>query len=211
MKFILKYIARQFGNPTGFGGNISTFIMNYLNQKQYKTVVANLNIQATDTVLDAGFGNGYLLGKLSKQNLLKIYGVEISADMINTAAKKNRKEIKLGTIQLLLSDVQNLPLEDFSIDKAYTINTIYFWKDIYKGLSEIKRTLKSDGLFLNVLYLKEWLDKLPITKYGFTKYTVEQIEKATVESGLKIERIVEIQSKKSICIISRKETLCLTK
>ena len=102
-----------------------------------------------------------------------------------------------------MADVQNLPFEDSSIDKAYTVNTVYFWQDIDQGFSEIKRVLKPNGIFLNVLYVKEWLDKLPITQYGFSKYTVEQIEKIIIENGLKVERIIEIQHGKSICVIAR--------
>ena len=204
MKTILKYISRQFGNPTGLGGKISTFFMNCLNRKQYSVVVENIDIQQTDTILDIGFGNGYLIRKLSDKNPQKMCGIEISADMLNATAIKNQKKVEQGKVQLLLADVQNLPFEDISIDKAYTVNTVYFWQDINKGFSEIKRVLKTNGIFLNVLYLKKWLDKLPITQYGFSKYTVEQIEKANVESGLKIERILEIQKGKSICVIARK-------
>jgi ubiquinone/menaquinone biosynthesis C-methylase UbiE len=204
MKAIFKYIARQFGNPTGFGGKISTLIMNCLNRKLYGAVVENLNIQETDTILDIGFGNGYLVRKLSNENLEKMYGIEISPDMLKVTADKSRLKIEQGKVELLLADVQNLPFENDLIDKIYTINTVYFWQDIHKGFAEIKRALKPNGVFLNVIYLKSWLDKLPITQYGFSKFTAEQIEKITTESGLKIERILEIQSKKSICVIARK-------
>ena len=207
MKLIYKYIARQFGNPTGCGGKISTLIMNCMNQKQYKTVVENIDIQATDAILDIGFGNGYLIRKLSYKNPQKIYGIDISPDMLNTATTKNRKMIEQRKMELLLADVQELPFDDSSIDKAYTVNTIYFWQDISKGFSEIKRILKPNGIFLNIIYLKEDLDKLPITRYGFNKFTVEQIETVTIESGLKIERIIEIERQKSICVVAKKESL----
>jgi flavodoxin len=56
------------------------------------------------------------------------------------------------------------------------------------------------------LYLKEWLEILPVTRYGYSKYTAEQIEKITAESGLKIERILDVQPGKSICVIAKKTT-----
>ena len=204
MRAIYKYIARQFGYPTGFGGAISTFIMNCLNRKLYKAVIDNLSVLPTDTILDIGFGNGLLVRSLSSQNLKKVYGVEISPDMLKSATAKSRKKIEQGKVELSLASVQELPYENNLIDKAYTINTVYFWQDVHKGFAEIKRILKPDGVFLNVIYLKEWLDKLPITKYGFSKYTAEQIERITIESGLEVDCIVEIQSKKSMCIIARK-------
>ena len=207
MKTIYKYIARQFGKPTGFGGKISTFIMNCLNRKLYEAVIDNLDIQATDTILDIGFGNGYLVHRLSNKNFHKLYGIEISPDMLKVATKKTLKKIEQGKVELLLANVQDLPFESGLIDKIYTINTIYFWQDIHRGFVEIKRVLKPNGVFLNVIYLKEWLDKLPITQYGFSKYTVEQIEKITLESGFKIEHIIEVQSKKSVCVIARYEVM----
>jgi len=205
MKFISKYIAKQFKNPVGFGGRFATFMMNRQNWKQYQSVIDNINIQITDKVFDIGFGNGYLIRKLLKNRPDKIYGIDISSDMVNLVSSKNREEIKDGKLQLMLGNVQDIPLENSSIDKAYTINTVYFWQDINKGFSEIKRILKPNGLFLNVLYLKEFLDKLPMTQFGYSKYTFEQIEKITVESGLKIENMVEIEHGKSICIIAKKE------
>ena len=204
MSMIYKYIGQQFKNPTGFGGKIATLIMNYQNRKQYQAVVENINIRESDTILDMGFGNGYLIRELSKQNPQKIYGIDISQDMLKTTAKKNRHKIEQEKIQLFVADVHNMPLADASIDKAYTVNTVYFLEDVHQVLVEIQRILKPGGIFFNVLYLKEWLEKLSVTRYGYSKYTAEQIEKITVDSGLKVEQILEIQPGKSICIIAKK-------
>jgi ubiquinone/menaquinone biosynthesis C-methylase UbiE len=205
MKTIYKYISGQFGMPTGFGGRVSTFIMNCMNRKLYRAVINNLGICETDTVLEIGFGNGYLIRMLANRRLQKLYGIEISPDMLNIAARKNRKMIDREKIRLKLADVVDLPFGHSSFDRVYTVNTVYFWSDIGKGLSEIKRVLKPGGTFLNVIYLKEYLDRLPITRYGFTKFTVEQIIRATTESGLKTVSIVEIEPRKSICVVAKKE------
>ena len=89
-------------------------------------------------------------------------------------------------------------------DKIFTINTLYFWIDTSKSFSEIKRTLKSNGIFLNVFYVKEFLDKITHTRYGYSKYTLEQITDMTEKSGLKVTRIIEIQPNASFCIIAEK-------
>jgi hypothetical protein len=34
----IKYVGKNFGNPNGIAGKISTKIMNIINQKQYKTL-----------------------------------------------------------------------------------------------------------------------------------------------------------------------------
>ena len=86
---LTRYIANQFGNPKGIGGRISTYIMNRLNQKMYKTVLSE--IKDNKKVLDIGFGNGYLIKKLVPKTDATIYGIDISEDMVKLATKRNKK------------------------------------------------------------------------------------------------------------------------
>jgi hypothetical protein len=57
---------------------------------------------------------------------------------------------------------------------------------------------------MNVIYTKEYLDKIIYTKHGFNKYTVEEIKDITEENGMKIIETIEIKKNKSYCIISEK-------
>ena len=59
-KFI-KFVGNNFGNPHGIAGKLSTKIMNVMNQKQYKAILDNINLEHNDTLLDIGFGNGFLI------------------------------------------------------------------------------------------------------------------------------------------------------
>ena len=88
---IVKYIGSQFAKPQGFGGRISTLFMNMLNKKQYSVVVKLMKELSPGSVLDIGFGNGFLLDKLSQNNNADFYGIEISEDMLHQASVKNKK------------------------------------------------------------------------------------------------------------------------
>jgi ubiquinone/menaquinone biosynthesis C-methylase UbiE len=204
MKLLLKYISGQFSKPSGFGGAVSTFLMNCLNRKLYRATIQNLQIQATDTILDIGFGNGFLLNRIAEKNPKKVLGIEISTDMILSARKRNKSFVEQGKMELFEANVQKLPFPDNFIDKIYTINTVYFWENAAAGLSEIRRVLKPDGLFLNTVYSKKWLDKLPVTKYGFSKFTTEELETLTLHCGFSIVKTFEIERNKSLCVISKK-------
>ncbi|MDR1748804.1 MAG: class I SAM-dependent methyltransferase [Spirochaetaceae bacterium] len=199
----IKYVGKNFGNPTGTGGKISTHIMNIINQKQYNAVLKNIKLEPHTSVLDIGFGNGYVIRKILRQHIpVKMYGIEISNDMLKSVSLKNRQHIITGTVQLLLEDIGKTSFAQNTFDTVYTVNTIYFWNDLEKGFSEIKRILKPGGIFLNVLYTKEYLNKIMYTKYGFKKYTIEEIETSTKNSGMQISEIIEIKKKKSYCIIA---------
>ncbi|GHV82953.1 SAM-dependent methyltransferase [Spirochaetia bacterium] len=202
-KNVIKYVGGNFGNPNGTGGKISAKLMNIINQKQYKAVLKNINIESNNTVLDIGFGNGYLINKLFKQNNnINIYGIEISNDMLNKVKNKNTEKISNGSLKLFLENIVKTSFEESTFDKIYTVNTVYFWNELNKCFSEIKRILKPNGMFINVIYTKEYLDKIIYTKYGFNKYSKDEIEEITKENGMKIIKTIEIKKNKSYCIIS---------
>ncbi len=201
-KFI-KFVGNNFGNPSGIVGKLFTKLMNIMNQKQYKAVLENLNLEPNDTLLDIGFGNGYLINKLLKNNIpIKIFGIEISNDMINNVSKKYKQFIENGYLKLCLENIENTSFNNETFDKIYTINTIYFWNDLEKCFSEIKRILKPNGIFLNAIYTKEYLDKIIYTKYGFNKFSLEDIIKVSEKNGMKIIKVVEIKKKKAYCVIA---------
>jgi ubiquinone/menaquinone biosynthesis C-methylase UbiE len=200
MKFLIKYIGQMFAKPEGVGGNISTLIMNLMNKKMYGQTLEYLDITNKDTILDIGFGNGFMLKKVAKYNPKKLYGIDISEDMLAKVKNKLNDE----QIELFLADAQKMPFADNSIDKIYTINTVYFWENPLKTIAEIKRVLKPDGLFFNIFYDKKFLDKITYTKYGFTKYEMDDLIELTQKGCLKFEKLIDIQKNKSACIVARK-------
>jgi len=203
MKFI-KYVGNNFRKPNGIGGKITTKLMNLMNQKQYKAVLDNINLENNDVLLDIGFGNGYLINKLFKMNnSIKIYGIDISDDMVNIVSRKYKQYIDNNCLKLLLENINNeTTFGNEMFNKIYTINTVYFWNDLKKCFSEIKRILKPNGIFINAIYTKEHLDKTEFSKYGFNKYSREDMVKLTEENGMKIKETIEIKKNKSYCIIS---------
>jgi Methylase involved in ubiquinone/menaquinone biosynthesis len=203
---LTKYIGEQFGNPTGIGGKLSTFIMNRMNQKQYRAVMRAIDIRPDETVLDIGFGNGYLIGKLAKSAADSSFrGIDISDDMLRGATKRNRKFVDQGKMQLQTGDVCKMTYADSTFDKVYTVNTIYFWQDIDAALTEIRRTLKPNGIFINAMYTREFLNSLRYTDYGFTKLTEPEFREAVTRNGFKIKETTEIKKNVSNCYVLEKQ------
>lgn len=177
--------------------------MNRINQIQYKSVMNNLNCSQKDRILDIGFGNGYLIKHLARKNEGDFYGIEISEDMLKTGCNHNSELIEQGKVHLTKGNVMDIPFENSFFDRIYTVNTVYFWEDLDKSLSEINRVLKPKGIFINVIYSKQWLDKMKYTQYGFSKYTPNELKDATLRNGLNVFQVIEIRKNISYCIISK--------
>jgi ubiquinone/menaquinone biosynthesis C-methylase UbiE len=196
----MSYVGEQFHKPTGLGGRLATFVMNRQNWRQYLGTESVLELDATDSVLDIGFGNGYMLNRLAGQHNCHFYGIDISSDMLDVATSRNRKHIGDGRMSLLLGSVEKTGLADGLIDKAYTVNTVYFWTSLDAGLTEIWRILRPDGVFINTVYSKAMLDSLPVTKNGYAKYEIDELLKAGERNGFSV-KIVPIVEGRSYSVI----------
>ncbi len=199
-----RYIGSQLGNPRGIVGKIVTSLLNIFNKKMYKKVVNEISLKDNDTILDIGFGNGYLFKKLYKKHKCDMYGIDISSDAVNMAIKKNKKAYNEGKLHVSVGDCCSLEFNDSSFEAITTINTIYFWSDTTKGLCEIYRALKDNGRFYNLIYSKEYLDKISYTKTGFKKFIPSELVPLGKEAGFKNIEIKEIVKNKSYLMIFEK-------
>lgn len=121
-----------------------------------------------DSILDIATGTGDLAINLHQTNAKKIVGLDISPGMLEVGQNKvNRKELQ-NTIKMMLGDSENLPFEENSFDAITVAFGIRNFENLEKGLSEILRVLKPNGLF--VILETSVPTKFPY-KQGYKFYT----------------------------------------
>ncbi|MBO0733015.1 MAG: class I SAM-dependent methyltransferase [Methylocapsa sp.] len=139
-------LMRLFGRPQGFLGRLGGLIMARTNRACAEWVLCLLDVQPNDKVLEAGFGPGVcieLLTGLAKGGY--IFGVDISEDMLAQAARRNKKAIASGHVELRRGSAASLAFANNSFDKALAINSMQVWPDALAGLREMRRVLKPGG------------------------------------------------------------------
>ena len=170
----------------------------------YRSVVKTIRADDSATILDVGYGNGYLLQQLDKKFACNLYGIEVSPDAGKLAAKRNKKGVDAGKIRLLQADCCDMPFNEQTFDFITTVNTIYFWQDTEKGLSEIARVLKPDGKFYNAVYSRAWLQKLAYTKEGFKFFNQQDYIDLGRKAGFAKVEIVDIKKNKNFLVVFTK-------
>lgn len=204
MSKFAEYIGSQFGNPRGLIGKICCIGMNIINRPMYRNTVAQMNLDNCHKILDIGYGNGFLLREIYKNNQVDLYGIDISEDMKKTASKRNKRALKNGQLFLKVGDCCELPYEDDMFSAVSSINTIYFWSDTVKGLSEIRRVLKKGKSFYNLIYTKEWFGKSSFTEKGFKKFEVDELVELGKEAGFEKAEVRDVVKGKSLMVIYTK-------
>lgn len=102
----------------------------------------NLNI------LDLSTGTGHIAIELAKKfPKAKIYGVDISEEMLNIARLKT-KEHGINNIIYLVQDVENLDFEDIKFDFITCGYGLFFYPNMEKVVSDISERLSDEGKFI---------------------------------------------------------------
>lgn len=147
-------------------------------KKAVKRIVKNLKKSETEKlknnsqvlrfsdsqVLDVACGTADSTIALAKAGVPRVTGVDISKGMLKVGEKKI-EELKLNsTITLKVEDCENLSFNDNTFDAAFIAFGIRNFEDKKKGLKELHRVLKPNGLLL-ILELSVPQNKILLSLY----------------------------------------------
>jgi SAM-dependent methyltransferase len=102
-------------------------------------------------VLDVGCGSGWatrLLAEYASHG--RVTGIDISDEMINLARETSRS---VPNVDYEIASAEQLPFSDKEFSHAFSMESLYYYRDIPRALSEIHRVLKAGGVFVTVVDL----------------------------------------------------------
>ena len=109
---------------------------------QRKKIIPN----ATGKVLEIGIGPGSNLKHYDNSKVTSILGIDPSKELNQIA--KNRAEKYNLNIEFLIESASDLSVDNHSIDTVVSTYALCSIPEPEKTLQEIKRVLKSDGIFI---------------------------------------------------------------
>ncbi|MDV6168929.1 bifunctional demethylmenaquinone methyltransferase/2-methoxy-6-polyprenyl-1,4-benzoquinol methylase UbiE [Flavobacterium sp. DG1-102-2] len=143
-----EQVAQMFdtisGNYDGLNRVIS-FGIDIKWRKKVLKLVAEKNPQA---ILDIATGTGDLAILLAQTRATEIIGADISEGMMEVGRKKVAEKGLDSRIKLVYGDSENLPFEDNYFDAITVAFGVRNFETLEKGLAEILRVLKPNGIFV---------------------------------------------------------------
>jgi demethylmenaquinone methyltransferase / 2-methoxy-6-polyprenyl-1,4-benzoquinol methylase len=131
-----------------------------------KKVVGIVQKHPHQTILDLATGTGDLAIAAAKLNPDKIVAADISSEMLKYQHKKLIRKNLTGLIELVNADAENLPFGDAAFDAAMIAFGVRNFENLERGLSEISRVLKKDGLIVVLEFSKP--ERFPVKQlYNF--------------------------------------------
>jgi arsenite methyltransferase len=179
----LEYLARQFACPSGWVGRwlIGPWL-DRVSRSMNRLVLEELQVRPQDRVLEVGFGGGALLRSTLKRSS-HVAGVEKSGAMVARARRRFAREANEGRLALHAASAEALPLADASVDKACSVNTIYFWSDPEVVMAEFARVVRPGGRLIVCFEPPEELRKWPGHEFGFRLWRGDEVARLMRNAG----------------------------
>ncbi len=189
---LAQQMAAQLCQPNGEAGVQTGEWMNRGNVHINADTLDILHAVANDNILEIGMGNGFFVKDILQKNpSIKYTGCDFSDVMVAEAKKLNAEWIDKGQARFVFADVANMPFQDGSFNKIFTVNTIYFWEDAIAILAELKRVLQKNGTLIISLRPKHLMENYPFTKYGFTLFTKATVVQLLTTNGFTFVQAIE--------------------
>ncbi len=163
-----EQVTQMFDNISDNYDGLNRVISFGIDVKWRKKVVAMIAAKKPSTVLDIATGTADLAILLSETAADKIVGLDLSAGMLEVGQKKVTEKKLDKKIELVLGDSEAMPFEDNYFDAITVSFGIRNFETLEKGLAEILRVLKPNGIF--VILETSVPEKTPF-KQGYSFYT----------------------------------------
>jgi len=105
-------------------------------------------------ILDVATGTGDLAIAAMKLNPSKISGIDISRKMLEIGREKVGKKGFSGKIDLIPGDSEKIPFDDNHFDVAMVAFGVRNFSDPLKGLSEMRRVIRTGGMIMVLEFSK---------------------------------------------------------
>ncbi|MBR6873269.1 MAG: class I SAM-dependent methyltransferase [Ruminococcus sp.] len=173
----------NFGNPKGLLGRMMLVSMDREHLPMAKWAYPKIRFPQAGVIADIGCGGGYNIKRmLTMSDKAEFVGLDISDESVRKAEKVNRDELG-KRVKIIKGSAEKLPFKDNSTDLVTAFETVFFWKDIRAGFSEVFRCLRPGGSFAVINNYGDpnvdWEKKVPC----MTRYTAEQIDALMTDTG----------------------------
>jgi arsenite methyltransferase len=129
--------------------------------------IARMRIPAGARVLEVGCGSGWAARELARAaSNVRVTGIDISDEMVVVAGDSS---VTTPNISFEVASAEALPFGDNVFSHAFSMESLYYYRNIPKALREIHRVLKPQGVFVAVVDLywenaptHQWIDTLKV-------------------------------------------------
>ncbi len=166
-----EQVAEMFDNISHRYDFLNHFLSLGIDKLWRKKAVKILSEIEPKVILDVATGTGDFAIESLSLKPKKVVGIDISQGMLDKGIIKIKKNGQEDIIELKYGDSENIPFEDNHFDAITVAFGVRNFENLEKGLSEMKRVVKTGGMAVVLEFSKP--KKFPIKQiYNFYFHNV---------------------------------------
>lgn len=143
-----EQVAQMFDTISEKYDGLNRVISFGIDIKWRKKVLKLVSDTNPSNILDIATGTGDLAILMAETKASKIIGLDISSGMLEVGKKKIAEKNLTNRVEMVLGDSEIIPFEDNTFDAITVAFGVRNFENLEKGLSEILRVLKPNGIFV---------------------------------------------------------------
>ncbi|MEO8416365.1 MAG: class I SAM-dependent methyltransferase [Ginsengibacter sp.] len=177
-----KDLLNKTGDVDYFDWNYK-FPIKYIQKYRFERIVKLLGNEKYHSLLEVGTGSGIFLPELSK-HCEHLYACDIHTefDNIDVLCKKYR----IKDYQLSTQSIEKTNFPDESYDAIIAVSVLEFVPDIQRVITEIRRILKREGVFITICPMES-----KVLDFFLSFYTRKSPKEESGDSRQKVSKILE--------------------
>jgi ubiquinone/menaquinone biosynthesis C-methylase UbiE len=158
--------------------------------------IAAMKVKPASRVLDIGCGSGWASRLLAEYAAAgRVKGIDISDEMVDLAREQSRSYLN---VDFEVASAEQLPFADDEFTHAFSMESLYYYRNLPKALSEIHRVMKTGGLFCAVVDLywesaatHQWVQdlKVPVQLLRIDEY--RSLFQAAGFTNIRDQRVID--------------------
>ena len=145
-----KELLKKTGEVDYYDWNYK-FPIKYIQRYRFKRILELLGNEKHSSLLEAGTGSGIFLPELSR-HCEKLYACDIHSNF--DQVHKLLHHYKIENYDISTQNIEHTTYPEKSFDAIVAVSVLEFVKDLPQALTEIKRILKDNGVFITICPMK---------------------------------------------------------
>jgi SAM-dependent methyltransferase len=129
--------------------------------------IARMRVESGSRVLDVGCGSGWATRLLADYAFNgRVTGIDVSDEMVRVARESSES---YKNVDFEVASAERLPFDDQEFTHAFSMESLYYYRNIPMALFEIYRVMRKGGLFCAVVDLyweneatHQWVETLKV-------------------------------------------------
>jgi SAM-dependent methyltransferase len=141
-----RYVNRQAAHPHGLFGRLLALVWTFEHRKVNRTTLDLLQVRPTDRVAEVGCGPGWAVHEAATRATEgHVIGLDVSETILSAARRANRRALTERRVSLRRIDGVELGLGLETLDRVFSVHSIYFWKDLEGIVAQVFDALCPGG------------------------------------------------------------------